>query len=359
MPGRADRKNALLRVGLLVFIAAVILVLAIFATTGQSSWFSRRITIYTYVPDAGGMRTGARVNLEGVAIGNVTQVHLAERPPDPKMPVKVTMSVNGGHDRWLRTNSTVVLGTAGPLGETLVNISAGTLAAPPARNGTVLPAQPSTGINQLLVSSHDVITNANLLELRIGKLLDQVQSGQGSIGALLYSSVLYDRFNRVAANLQELTNNLNAGKGTAGKLLTDEQLYDKLNTTLDRFDALLNQLQHGNGTAAKLINDPSLYNNANQLITSLKTTTGNLNAGRGALGALMTNSATSAKLEDTIARLDAVLAQLQAGQGSAGKLLKDPALYNNLNELSAEARALVKAIRANPKRYLTIHLDIF
>ncbi len=359
MPGRTDRKNALLRVGGLVFIAAVILVLAIFATTAQFSWFSRQITIYTYVPDAGGMRSGAQVNLEGVAIGNVTAVHLAEHPPNPKMPVKVTMSVNPGHQRWLRADSTVVLGTAGPLGQTLVNISAGTLAAPPARNGTVLPAEASTGINELLVSSHDVITNANLLEQRVGKLLDQIQSGKGSIGALLYSSQLYDRFNRVAGNLQTLTDNLNAGKGTAGKLLTDDRLYAKLNTTLDGLDTLLNRLEHGNGTAAKLINDPSLYNNANQLLAGLKTTTANLNAGRGALGALMTNSATSAKLEDTIARLDAVLADLQAGRGTAGKLMVDPALYNNLNQLSAEARALVKAIRANPKRYLTIHLDIF
>jgi phospholipid/cholesterol/gamma-HCH transport system substrate-binding protein len=359
MPGRADRQNALLRVGGLVLAAAIILVLAIFATTGQSSWFTRQITIYTYVPDAGGMRSGAAVNLEGVAIGNVTSVHLAERPPNPAMPVKVTMKVNPGHERWLRADSTVVLGTAGPLGQTLVNISAGTLKAPPAANGTVLPAQPSTGINQLLVSSHDVITNANFLLTRIGDLLKQIQSGKGSIGALIYSNQLYDRFNRVASNLQTLTDNLNAGKGTAGKLLTDEQLYTKLNATLTNLDTLLNQVEHGNGTMAKLIHDPSLYNNANQLITSLKTTTGNLNAGRGALGALMTNSPTSAKLEDTIARLDAVLTQLQAGQGSAGKLLKDPALYNNLNQLSAEARELIKAIRANPKRYLTIHLDIF
>lgn len=52
MPGRADRKNALLRVGGLVFIAAVILVFAIFALTGQSTWFSHKITIYTYVTDA-------------------------------------------------------------------------------------------------------------------------------------------------------------------------------------------------------------------------------------------------------------------------------------------------------------------
>lgn len=359
MPARADLKGSQLKVGILVAIAFAVLVIGIFATTGESTWFSTRMRLYTYVPDAGGMRTGAGVNLEGVGIGNVTAIHLAEHPPDPKMPVEVTMSVTAGHERWLRTDSPVILGTAGPLGETLVNISAGTLKAPPARDGTVLPGEESTGIDTLLVSTHDVITNANLLEERVGQLLDQIQGGKGSIGQLLYSNQLYDRFNGVAANLQEMTSKLNHGQGTAGKLLNDDALYTKLNTALDGFIQLLDQVQHGSGTAAKLVNDPSLYNNANQLITSLHQLTQALNSGQGAMGALMTNSPTSDKLKDALARLDSVLQNLQAGQGTAGKLLNDPALYNNLNNLSSETRALIQAIRTNPKKYLTIHLNIF
>ncbi|HVA63447.1 MAG TPA: MlaD family protein [Terriglobales bacterium] len=359
MPARADLKWSQLKVGALVAAALAVLVFAIFATTGESSWFSPRMQLLTYVSDAGGMRTGASVNLEGVAIGNVTAIHLAERPPDPKKPVEVDMRVSTGHERWLRTDSPVVLGTAGPLGETLVNISAGTLSAPPARNGTVLVAEESTGINALLISSHSVLANANLLEQRVGQLLDQIQNGKGSIGQLLYSSQLYDRFNSVALNLQQLTTKLNQGQGTAGKLLTDNQLYNKLNTALDNFNGLLEQLQHGPGTAAKLINDPSLYNNADQLITSLHQITQKLNTGQGAMGALLTNSPTSDKLKDALARLDAVLAEIETGQGTAAKLLKDPALYNNLNNLSSETRALMQAIRTNPKKYLTIHLDIF
>ncbi|HUX67909.1 MAG TPA: MlaD family protein [Terriglobales bacterium] len=359
MPARADLKWSQLKVGVLVAVALTILVLAIFATTGESSWFSPRLRLLTYVADAGGMRAGASVNLEGVRIGNVTAIHLAEHPPDPKKPVEVDMRVSTGHGRWLRTDSPVVLGTAGPLGETLVNISAGTLSAPPARDGTVLPGEASTGINELLITSHSVLANANVLEQRVGQLLDQIQNGKGSIGQLLYSSQLYDRFNGVALNLQQITTKLNQGQGTAGKLLTDDQLYTKLNTALDNFNGLLQQMQHGPGTAAKLINDPSLYTNANQLIASLRQITQKLNTGQGAMGALLTNSPTSGKLKDALGRLDAVLAELESGQGSAAKLLRDPALYNNLNSLSNETRGLIQAIRTNPKKYLTIHLDIF
>lgn len=359
MPTRSDVKWSQFKVGITVAIAVAILVVVIFATTGQTSWFTPRITIYTYVPDAGGMLPGANVNLEGVVIGNVTAIHLAEHPPEATKPVEVTMSVAKGHERWLRTDSKVVLGTAGPLGQTLVNISSGTLASPPASNGTVLPGEESTGINTLLVSSHDVVTNANLLLQRMGALMDQIQQGKGSIGALISSRELYDRMDAVVGNLQTLTASLNQGKGTAGKLLTDDTMYRKLDTALDNFNSLLASAQHGNGTAAKLINDPALYNNANQLVTSLHQTIAALNLGQGALGALLTNSPTSDKLKDSLAKLDAVLADIESGQGSASKLLHDPQLYNNLNSLSAETRSLMQAIRTNPKKYLTIHLDIF
>ncbi|MBV9145964.1 MAG: MCE family protein, partial [Acidobacteria bacterium] len=47
------------------------------------------------------------------------------------------------------------------------------------------------------------------------------------------------------------------------------------------------------------------------------------------------------------------------GEGSVGLLLKDPALYNNSNQMLIETRELVKALRENPKRYLTIHFKVF
>ena len=51
--------------------------------------------------------------------------------------------------------------------------------------------------------------------------------------------------------------------------------------------------------------------------------------------------------------------RLEKGEGSAGKLFKDPSLYNNLDQGLVEMRELVKAIRENPKKYLTIHFRIF
>ena len=58
-------------------------------------------------------------------------------------------------------------------------------------------------------------------------------------------------------------------------------------------------------------------------------------------------------------RLSDMMDRLNAGEGSAGKFLRDPAFYDNTNRLLTDSQDLVKAIRQNPKKYLTIHLKLF
>jgi phospholipid/cholesterol/gamma-HCH transport system substrate-binding protein len=58
-------------------------------------------------------------------------------------------------------------------------------------------------------------------------------------------------------------------------------------------------------------------------------------------------------------RLSEMMDRLNAGQGTVGKLLQDPSLYDNSNKLLTDTQDLIKAIRQNPKKYLTIHLKLF
>ncbi|MGH9567141.1 MAG: MlaD family protein, partial [Candidatus Angelobacter sp.] len=101
------------------------------------------------------------------------------------------------------------------------------------------------------------------------------------------------------------------------------------------------------------------YNNANQTLAKLNKIADDVNAGKGTLGKLTKDEALAAKLQNTITKLSAISDRLEAGEGSAGRLLKDPSLYNNTDQLLIETRTLIKAIRENPKKYLTIHFRIF
>jgi phospholipid/cholesterol/gamma-HCH transport system substrate-binding protein len=58
-------------------------------------------------------------------------------------------------------------------------------------------------------------------------------------------------------------------------------------------------------------------------------------------------------------RISNLADKLDEGNGSAAKFLRDPTLYDNSNKLLTDTQDLIKAVRQNPKKYLTIHLKVF
>jgi phospholipid/cholesterol/gamma-HCH transport system substrate-binding protein len=62
-------------------------------------------------------------------------------------------------------------------------------------------------------------------------------------------------------------------------------------------------------------------------------------------------------LHRTTEQLNQTLSGINEGRGTAGKLIKNDSLYQNLNASSASLNALLKDLKANPKRY--IHFSVF
>ena len=77
------------------------------------------------------------------------------------------------------------------------------------------------------------------------------------------------------------------------------------------------------------------------------------------MGRLAKDDELARKLDNTITRLNSIADRLDKGEGTAGKFLKDPSLYTNADNLLVETRNLIKAVRQDPKKYLTIYLKLF
>lgn len=357
MPSKEELKWSRLRVGLTVIVACITLAILILLMGSSTGLFVHKITLSSFFNNAQGLRNGAAVTVEGVTVGNVTNVSIV---PGEKLPVKVTMKVTTKYGDAIRKTSVAGLSTAGVLGETFVDInSINRPAAPPAEDGDVLPSEDRPGIQDVVKSSQTTLDNVNVLLAKLNTIVDTISSGQGSIGKFLNDPALFDSANATLAQLQKIADQIENGKGSIGKLLASDELYTKLNGSVDRVNVLLDGIEKGEGTAGKLVKDPALYNNANTMITKANALVDGINAGHGTLGMLVKDQAFAAKLNATMTRVQAISERLDRGEGSAGKLLKDPALYNDADQMLAESRNLIKAIRQNPKKYLTIHLKLF
>ena len=357
MPSQKQLKWSQLKVGITVVVAALVLAVLIVLMSGSGGLFTPKLILRSYFFDAQGLRVGAPVRLSGVDIGNVSQIRVV--PNQPLAPVEVTMKVNRKYHFSLRKDSKTLLSTAGVLGETYINIDSSTATGLEVSNNDVLKSNEQTGYQDVMRSTQNALQNMQALLARMDRIIAYVESGQGSVGKLIYDPALYNRANATISDFQKLVSEISQGQGSLGKLLNNDDLYNKANASLDKINLLIDDLNSGKGTAGKLLKDPTLYNSANDTIANFKRLTDDINSGKGALGKLTNDQEFANKLQNTMNRVSNITDRLDAGEGTAGKFLHDPALYNNTNKLLTDTQELIKAVRQNPKKYLTIHLKVF
>lgn len=359
MPSEKQVKWSQLRVGLTVIFALITLAVLIFVMTGTTGLFTKKIKIRTYVDNAGGLRVGAPVRLQGVDIGNVTGVRVVRDPLRQAAPVEILMKISMKYAESMGSGCIAALTTAGVLGEVFVDLDCRLAKGDSLKDNAELPTRDVPQLEDVVRASQGTLQNLDVLVRRLDSIVSYVQSGQGSIGKIIYDPSLFNRANDMLNQLQNIVSAANSTKGSIGKLLNSDELYNKANTAVDSLNKIIDEINKGNGTAGKFIKDPALYDNANQTLAKANQLVTDINAGKGTLGKLAKDEALAKKLDDTVTRLNSILDRLDKGEGTAGKLLIDPALYNDTDKVLVETRELIAAVRKDPKKYLTIHLKLF
>jgi phospholipid/cholesterol/gamma-HCH transport system substrate-binding protein len=359
VPSQKQLKWSELKVGLTVLAACITLGILIFLMSGTGGLFTTKILLKSYFDNANGLRVGAPVRLAGVDIGNVTNIRVVQDRTKQLTPVEVLMKVNTRYRFNLRKDSLTLLSTAGVLGETYIDIDSSQAKGPPAADGDVLPSREVPDFGDMVRAGQGTLQNMDALIKRLDRIVAFVESGQGSVGKLLYDPALYNRLNATVNEFQGLVNQVAQGKGTLGKLFSDEELYQKVNGTVDKLNTVIDDLNAGKGSAGKFLKDPALYNTANDTIANMKKLTDDINAGKGAIGKMTKDEEFARKLQNVMDKLSTISDRLEAGEGTAGKLLRDPSLFTDADQMLVETRGLVKSIRENPKKYLTIHFRVF
>ena len=342
-----------------MIFASLVLGLLLFLMSGTGGIFTHRMTLVSFFDNAGGLRVGAPVRLSGVDIGNVVGLRIVPDKDKQITPVEVIMKVSSKYSFNLRRDSVTSLDTAGVLGETYIDINSSQAVGPLAQDGDTLPTSVHPDFNEVVRSRQSTLQNMDALLKRADRILAFAESGKGSLGKLIYDPKLYDQLSQTISEFSSVVDEIAKGKGSLGHLINSDDAYNKFLATLDKMNGVIEDLQAGKGTAGKFLKDPTLYDNANDTIANLKQVSADLNAGKGPAGKLLKDEELAKKIDTTMTKLAALTSDLEAGNGTAGKLFKDETLYNNANHMLEETQGLIKAIRENPKKYLSIKLHIF
>ncbi len=362
MPSQQEVRWSQLKIGVIVLVSVVILTTLLFLMTSASGLgvFSRKMTVTTYFENSAGLKVGAAVNLEGVTIGTVKTITVVTAPDRKLTPVQVVMKLDSKFQPSLHKDSTAALTTVGVLGDTIVDINSQVATGPQLQDGDELKTLETPTLTDVVKASQGTIESLNVILAKMNTIVDNLQSGKGSVGQLINNPDLYNKFNDAATQVQKLTAKMNSNDNTIGKFFNDNaEMYNHLNDAIGRVDDITKNLQAGKGSAGKLLTDDAMYKNLNESLKNLNLILADAQAGKGSAGMLLKDPTFAKNLNDVVTKADSLVASINDGKGTLGKLATDDTAYTNLNKLLTESTTLVTTIRQDPKKYLNIHMKIF
>jgi phospholipid/cholesterol/gamma-HCH transport system substrate-binding protein len=205
-----------------MFIVATLAVLAagVFIIGSKEYLFSSTYRLKAQFDNVAGLAAGAEVQVGGVHSGIVQSIELPNKPGG-KVTVVVDLDRNT-HD-IVKQDSVATIDTEGLLGNQYLAISFGSAGQPDVKDGDTLQSEPPLQMgdmlkktNVILNSSQQAVENTSQATAHLNSVSAKIDSGQGTVGALVNDKQLYN-------NLEQTTNTLNATMLQAQTGVTDFQ----------------------------------------------------------------------------------------------------------------------------------------
>jgi phospholipid/cholesterol/gamma-HCH transport system substrate-binding protein len=239
-----------------------------------------------------GLKVGSQLEMAGVQIGTVERIAL-----NRNYSAVVTAAVN--EDVKIPIDSVASIATKGVLGDKIIVIKPGSSKNTIEPEGnlprTTIPPSLDTLLEQLGQIAGNLTELTGSLNATLGdeetmrSILTNIQKLSEDSSTLVAENK--DNISIVITNLKDITAamaDINSGNGTIGKLVYDDRLYESLTGSLESLHKLTANIQEEN-TISLLLSDPTLYYNLVSISENVRTVTGNLATGKGTLGKLLSD----------------------------------------------------------------------
>jgi phospholipid/cholesterol/gamma-HCH transport system substrate-binding protein len=330
-----------IKVGLVMTIAFVVLLIAVFFAGNIQNVFLKKGELKIKFRDVVGLRKGAPVWILGLEEGSVKNITL-----DPTYGVIVTIAVNKNALEFVRKDSRATILTMGLLGDKYIELSTGSPQAEPIRPAEVIKGSSEMGLREVM---------GQFIE-KIDSLVTKIEGGQGTIAKLLNDPALYNNLLGATHSLSAFLENLKDSKGTLKLLIDDPSVYKKMLAATSSIEEFSKRINESSGTLRRLIEDPSLYNKTLTVASQIEEFSRKLNESQGTLKKMIEDPALYENFNRDLKELSSILEKIDKGEGVASALIQDKELARELKESVAELKELLKNIKDHPGKYFKFSL---
>lgn len=296
-------------------VAVLALLILLFARVGSLP--GKKATLYVVAGDATGVLKGTPIWLAGQQIGVVTELRFEPVSVDTSRRILIVTSVVAKRLPLIRRDSKAEIkpGTS-MIGIPVVFLNAGSSKSPAVREGDTLYVAPATKMAKLGDSVTAVIAEVSGLSKEVRKLVTNVNSTRGSLGAMR--------------------------KGGLAPM-ADVQ---------GRMSALATRASSGNGSLAQAMrgNLGARISSALAGVDSIKTLVA---SDRGSLGRFRRDSTLPRTIAGMMTKIDSLMGLLSDPVGAIAKAHTDSALVRALARSNASLDSLMKDAKKHPLRYIS------
>lgn len=202
------------RVGVFIMATLAILLTGIFIIGSKQFFLHSTYRIETHFQNVVGLQEGADVRVGGIHVGTIKSIIL---PTKPTGQVTVVMEMQRNTRGVVNRGSTASIQSEGLLGDKYVEVSFGQEGAGQLRNGDTIQSQPPIQIAELIGKASEILGNAD--------------SAVRNLDA-------------ISSDFQSVASKINSGKGTVGALVNDRSMYQKANAAVSNFQDDTEALKH-------------------------------------------------------------------------------------------------------------------
>ncbi len=217
------------KVGLLVFLAFVLLAVIVFSVSDFYS-FSPGYHLRAVFNSAGGIDVGAPVRLAGVTVGEVQRITVSPTGPEAKTQAELLVWVKDFAK--IEEDAATYINTSGLIGEKYLEINPGTRGARLLKDGETLRGQDSVAMTQFMNTGYEVVTQLNKTIAAIHAIVGDEETRAALKGTVTNSQEVTQELKTLLANTNTLIEKINHGEGTIGRLLTEDTIYRDLEATM-------------------------------------------------------------------------------------------------------------------------------
>ncbi len=254
-----DRTRKLI-VGIFVGGCLVLFGIGIFLIGNSNQMFTKSFNVHADFSKITGIQNGGKVRVAGMDAGTVTRIEVPSRP-DAKF--RVHFRIMEKLHPIVRQDSVATIQTDGLLGNKYLQVDAGSADAPLARQDSMIQSKEPFEWGDLMDEMNGTVKQVNGIlagvKDQLVSTLSQIEDTAQSTNVLIQDATpkvksMLGTADRISASFREILDGIQQGQGTAGALFKDKELYDSVKRSVDSTEKVVENLRDTSASAKRIVN---------------------------------------------------------------------------------------------------------